>query len=394
MADHQGRWLSRLAVYASVGPELIHYDVEIEGAALVRRGSVMLPARVQCAWPHASGRYLYVASGVRGPGSIGAKHYANAFRIDPASGALQPHGKPVSLPFRPIHITTDIPSEHLLIAYNQPSGVTVHRINRDATLGEEVKQAGPLDAGIFAHQIRVTSSNRVAILVTRGNDAGGGKPEDPGALKIFNYQDGVLTNQASIAPGGGYGFGPRHLDFHPLQPWIFVLLERQNKLFVFKLEGDTLNADPLFTKETLADAGNVRPRQLAGTIQVHPNGRSVYGLNRADGTTDIGGKRVFAGGENNVAVYAINRDTGEPTLIQSADTRGIYPRTFAIDPSGRLMVVANQKTLLVKDGATARSVSPNLAVFRIGDDGKLDFVRKYDVDAGDEMLFWMGMVKP
>jgi hypothetical protein len=31
-------------------------------------------------------------------------------------------------------------------------------------------------------------------------------------------------------------------------------------------------------------------------------------------------------------------------------------------------------------------------VFRIGADGKLDFVRKYDVDVGDKLMFWMGMV--
>jgi 6-phosphogluconolactonase len=31
-------------------------------------------------------------------------------------------------------------------------------------------------------------------------------------------------------------------------------------------------------------------------------------------------------------------------------------------------------------------------VFLIGEDGKLTFVRKYDVDVGDMMMFWMGMV--
>ena len=39
-------------------------------------------------------------------------------------------------------------------------------------------------------------NNRLAILVTRGNDAAGGKPEDPGALKVFNYQNGKLTKEA------------------------------------------------------------------------------------------------------------------------------------------------------------------------------------------------------
>ena len=48
--------------------------------------------------------------------------------------------------------------------------------------------------------------------------------------------------------------------------------------------------------------------------------------------------------------------------------------------------------LAVRDGATVRTVPASLALFRIGDDGKLDFVRKYDVDVGNRTMFWMGMV--
>jgi hypothetical protein len=96
------------------------------------------------------------------------------------------------------------------------------------------------DAGIYAHQVRVMPNNRVAMLVTRGNDAAGGKPEDPGALKVFRYKSGQLTKEVSVAPNGGYGFGPRHLDFHPTQPWVYVSLERQNALSLYRMEGDTM----------------------------------------------------------------------------------------------------------------------------------------------------------
>jgi hypothetical protein len=39
-----------------------------------------------------------------------------------------------------------------------------------------------------------------------------------------------------------------------------------------------------------------------------------------------------------------------------------------------------------------RTVPACLSVFRIGADGTLDFVRKYDVDVGNQTMFWMGMV--
>src|SRR5258708_8476077 len=58
---------ARVALYASVGPELTQYDVDVEAAALVRRGAVTLPANGHYAWPHASGRYLYVASTASAP---------------------------------------------------------------------------------------------------------------------------------------------------------------------------------------------------------------------------------------------------------------------------------------------------------------------------------------
>ena len=101
-----------------------------------------------------------------------------------------------------------------------------------------------------------------------------------------------------------------------------------------------------------------------------------------------GEKRIYTGGENSIAVFAINQTTGEPTLIQSADTHGIGPRTFAIDPSGKILIAINIVELIVRDGGNERLVKPNLAVFRVGADGKLAFVSTYDApgDTGGQPL--------
>ena len=391
----------KVVLYAAVGAELTQYDVDVDSAALVKRGSVTFPANVQEAWPHPSKRYLYVAWSNGGPSNLppgspapsGSQHGLSAFRIDPASGALLPNGQPASLPSRPIHVTTDIPGTHVLVAYNDPSGVTVHRIAPDGTIGSQVEPTAPLDVGIYGHQVRVDPSNELVILATRGNGPTPSKPEDPGALKLFSYKDGLLTNRLSIAPGGGFNFQVRHLDFHPSGRWVFVSLERQNKLQVYqKLKDGTLGSNPLFSKDTLADPGNVRPGQALGTIHMHPTGRFVYLANRASGTTDFEGRAVFVGGENNIAVFAINQDTGEPTLIQNVETRGIHARTFALDPSSRILVAGNMMQLSVRDRKGVSAVPASLAVFRVREDGKLDFARKYDVDVGNRNLFWMGIV--
>jgi 6-phosphogluconolactonase len=383
----------RVALYASVGPELTQYDVDAEAAILTRRGTVRVPANVQYAWPHASRQVLYVASSdsASGMGAAGSMHHVSAFRIDADTGALTPHGARITLPTRPIHMATDIPSEHILVAFNNPSAVRVYRINADATPGEEVVPPGPIDAGIFAHQVRATPDNRRVILVTRGHDAAGGKPEEPGALKLFDFRAGVLGREVSVAPGGGFGFGPRHLDFHPSRPWVYVSLERQNALDVFELQNGALSPEPRFRKTALGNTSSLH-RQLVGTVHVHPNGRTVYVANRTSDTVDFNGQRVFAGGENSVAVYAIDQASGEPNLIQHMDTQGIHPRCFHIDPSGRLLVVAHIMGLNVRDGESIRTVPARLSVFRIGGDGRLDFVRAYDADVGERTMWWMGMV--
>jgi 6-phosphogluconolactonase (cycloisomerase 2 family) len=383
---------SRAVYYAAVGSDLALYGMNVDDATLEKRGTVTLPGNVQYGWPHPSRQFFYVVSSGGGPGVASDKNFANAFRIDPATGALTPHGQPVSLPSRPIHTSVDIAGAYLLTAYNEPSSLTVHRINRDGTLGERVNQPNTLDTGKYAHQIRATPDNQNVILITRGNNAPGDNPVNPGSIKTFAFKDGVLTQLAAIQPGDGMHFGPRHLDFHPTQPWVYVSIESQNKLYVYKRDAATgLAREPMFVKETLADPKSPL-RQGAGTIHFHPNGRTLYVANRASATVEFEGKKVFAGGENGIAVFAIDPSTGEPTLVQSIDGHGITLRTFALDPSARMLVAASQIALPVRDGGAVKMLPAGLSVFRIGADGKLDFARKYDVDVGDRNQFWSGVV--
>ena len=61
-------------------------------------------------------------------------------------------------------------------------------------------------------------------------------------------------------------------------------------------------------------------------------------------------------------------------------------RTFGIDPSGRILVVAS--IMSAADG----TLTAGITVLRVGADGRLNFARKYDVEVGDAQQFWSGMV--
>jgi 6-phosphogluconolactonase (cycloisomerase 2 family) len=388
-------------VYAAVGAELTQYALDVDRATLTRRTAVTLPANVQEAARRPSREHLYVAWSNVGAsyGTAAAagrgNHGVTAFRVNSATGALTTDGPPTPLRARPIHLTTDRDGSHLIVAYNDPSGMTVHRLEADGRMGAEVPQPSSLDGGIYGHHVRVLPSNRAVVLVTRGNGPTDRTAEEPGALKVFTYRNGALTNRASIAPGGGYGFQARHIDFHPSRPWAYLTLERQNMIAAFRVTDDSLGEAPLFSKTTLAEPATVRPGQTTSSIHVHPNGRFVYVGNRASASTEVDGRRVAVGGENTIAVFSINQETGEPTMIQTLDTQGYHPRTFALDDSGRVLVVGNQSPLAVRDGSGARTAPASLAVFRVGDDGRLTFARKYDVDAdpaAGRLLFWAGIV--
>src|SRR6267378_3012113 len=350
------------AFYSGVGGQLTHFEVDFDAATLAKRAAVTLPGGIQYAWPHPSRRHLYVATSTGGvgiapvPGYPPNQHYLAAFRVTPL-GELSLHGDLIKLRQRPIHASVDSAGEHVLVAYNFPSNVSVHRINGDGSIGDEVKQADDLEKGIYFHQIRVTPGDKTVLIVARGNNPEGTKPEDPGSLHVYSFQKGVLSRMRKIAPNGGYGFGGRHLDIHPTQPWVYLSVERQNQLIVYRMTPDgDVAPDSLFTKPTLADPARRFPVQSAGPIHIHPNGRFVYLGNRSGvtgavvpGVEDIDGKKVFSGGESDIAVFAINQRTGEPNAIQHADIRAAHPRTFSLDTSAKLLVAGSLAPTAIRE---------------------------------------------
>ena len=89
---------STVPFYASVGPQLNLYDLDVGAANLTPKGGVTLPANLQYAWPHPSKKFLYVAasnsqppSGPAGVAGGDKHHYAIAYKIA-ADGSLSEHG--------------------------------------------------------------------------------------------------------------------------------------------------------------------------------------------------------------------------------------------------------------------------------------------------------------
>jgi 6-phosphogluconolactonase len=138
------------------------------------------------------------------------------------------------------------------------------------------------------------------------------------------------------------GAGPRHLAFHPELPLVYVTNEMDSTVTSLRFDrergslavGQTLSALP---KEWTGQS-------FAADIHVARDGRTLYASNR---------------GHNSIAVFQID-SAGALRLEQTISTGGDWPRNFALDPSGRWLLVANQRSgsivVLARDPRTGRLV--------------------------------------
>jgi 6-phosphogluconolactonase (cycloisomerase 2 family) len=314
------------------------------------------------------------------------------------------HGEPVPLPARAIHMTTDRESRHALIIYSSDPGLTVLKLDEDGKIGAEIPHAEDFRYGAGLHQVRVLPDDSRAILVSRGKKGFGTQKYSAGALQEVAFDEGRVRNLRDITPSEAdapIGFNPRDIDFHPSRSQIFSILEPQNQLVIFDRNGSQIDPTPSFTAPILKNTNEIHKRQDGGPIHIHPNGRFAYVGNRNDGY--VNGQDgpswlvpepipEFPGGENNIAVFALDTIDGKPRLIQHIDTMGLHPRTFSLDASGRILVAGNITPTMLREGGTLTLVPASLALFRIGDDGILVLLHKYDIDVGPEKIWWTGIV--
>jgi 6-phosphogluconolactonase (cycloisomerase 2 family) len=338
---------------------------------------------VQYATVDPTNNYLYVSAS-----DFKNSHIIAAFKINQATGALSQHGNAINSPARAINVSVDGKGKYLVLAHNQTRSVSVVELNTDGTLGKIIPQTGDVDSGFFPHQAKFTPDGTHVIVSGLGAaPKADGTPEELGQLTVFKFENGQLTKTQTITPGAGVGF--RHIDFHPTRNVIYSAVERSNQLMTFALNNGVLTQVSAISTLEDPSASN----QRAGAIHVHPNGKYLYVSNRNTATENktIDGKEVavYTGGVNDITLFSLN-DVANPAPVARYDTRGLEPRTFTIAPTGNFLIVGNQVSRNVLKDNTVTAVTPNIAVFRVLPDGKLEYLRKYDLTGGD--VFWVGTV--
>ena len=385
------------------GRHLCLYDLNADHATLSERSSIAMPSDVQYAWQHPGHPILYV--GCSDQARVGAGEPTNrlsAVRVDAESG-LSLLGASMELPHRPIHVTVDQAGRNVVVTYNRPARLDVFRLNANGAIGDPVAQRPDLDVGIFPHQARLGPDDRSCFVVARGVPptmgwwAARGDQTDPGCITVFDYDDGILGDATVLDAGNGYQFGPRHMDFHPHCPWIYVSVEIQNEVMVWERDArGRVDGAPLQSIGTLRDPDSL-VRQSLGPLHVSEDGRIVYVANRGhQKVPDRQGRGVVpAQAENSIVAYSVDASSGLLTEIQRLDTRGICPRTFAIDVTGSVLVVANAEDRLVQQHESEpTTVFANLTTFAVSDDGTLEPRQTLELHTEEgSLVAWVGALR-
>lgn len=249
----------------------------------------------------------------------------SAFEVDQASGALRGIGRVSSKGAHPCHLVVDGLGEHVLVANYTGGSVASFPLRPDGSLGDAdafIQHTGSSvdskrQSSPHAHMIHPDPANRYALVADLGLDQ----------VLLYGLDSGRLNAAAPHVVRTAPGSGPRHFASSPDGRDLYLLNEMSLTVTAFKYGAGRLTE---FQTESALPAGRqVAPTDSGAEILVHPGGRFVYASLR---------------GHDSLAVFSRDAATGRLVLKDHVPTDGQSPRTFAIDPSGRYILVANQRS--------------------------------------------------
>jgi 6-phosphogluconolactonase len=290
------------------------------------------------------GRFLYaVNETLTLDGKDGAGGGVVAFAINRENGSLTHLNTQLSMGVNPCYVVVDATGSRVLVANHGAEAMIVQVVERD---GVPVI-VNPTDDGTVAmFPVRPDGSLEpacdVAVFERKPlTDAGPGAAAhsvnfdrtgrwviacDVGADRIYVYPfDPTSRTLAGRSFNTPSGRAPRHSVFHPRAPYFFVTNEREASVSSFRFDSATGNVGPVETVPTVPAAYS-GPRVSPSNIRLHPNGRFVYSANR---------------GDNSLAVFEVDEDTGRLSLVEIVPSGGQNPREMNFDASGGFLFVAN-----------------------------------------------------
>ncbi len=244
----------------------------------------------------------------------------STFRYDAATGQMQKQNE-ILIPYGgPCFISMSPDSGYLFVA-NYPNGsVAVVRLDSSGipeSISDTILYNKAEPDASHAHMILNDPSGRNIYVTDLGLDRIVAYDFDSREGRLNQRQNGIATVPE--------GYGPRHFAFGPDGTKLYLINELGSKMMVFDIGGGE-GFRLLQTLPTVKEGSEVN--NYCADVHISSDGKFLYGSNR---------------GDNSIVTFTIGAE-GLLSLAGYSSCGGDWPRNFVIDPSGKWLLVGNQKS--------------------------------------------------
>lgn len=252
----------------------------------------------------------------------------SAFSFDKKTGQLQFLDKQASGGDDPAYISVDSRRKWVMVANYSGGNLAALPVRADGSIGPLTQLIQHTGTGPnkerqekpHVHSATFTPDDRFLIAADLGLDK----------LSIYRF-NAAATTQPLTSPRDSTvttepGSGPRHITFLPGRPYLYLMTEMGGAVDAFHYSNGKLT--PFQHISSLPE--DYKGSMGSADIHTTPNGKFLYASNRGEA--------------NNIAIYSIDSASGKLRLKGFQSTLGQGPRNFIIDPTGRWLLVGNQKT--------------------------------------------------
>jgi 6-phosphogluconolactonase len=266
----------------------------------------------------------------------------SSFTFQPNDGKLTFLNRQKSAGADPCYISVDDDRKNVFVANYSSGSLAVLPVNKDGSLQPpsqviQDKGKGPdtsRQEGPHVHTVFFSPGEKYLLYTDLGLDK----------LNIMRYHPSKPQPLSPATPAFVKvtpGTGPRHVTFSPDKKYLYLVHEMGSNINVYEFNGG--NPKEVQTVKMLPEG--FKGTNGAAAIHMTPNGRFLYATDRLDASSII--------------TYSVNTENGQLTFVSRQSTFGKNPRDFAIDPTGKFLIAANQD-------------SDNIVVYKIDENsGKL-----------------------
>ncbi|MFM0474966.1 lactonase family protein [Paraburkholderia strydomiana] len=279
-------------------------------------------------------RFVYAVNELPGDnGPASQRGGISAFRFDAASGQLSFLNKVSADGNDPCYLSLSPDGKYLLtanysVAADPGGSFAVFPVQADGQLGASVltvhhEGGGPVKGrqdNSHVHSTVFSPDGRYLFA------------QDLGADKLYSYRYTPDGSRGLFGPTDWRytqekpGTGPRHLVFGADGKHAYLTSELAATVSIFNYDDGKLTQVQTVSLTEPGFKGAVG----AAAIHLSPDGRFLYATNRGDA--------------NEIVIFSVDPTNGHLKKIGHQSSLGKSPREFAIDPTGKWLIVGNQNS--------------------------------------------------